>query len=142
MRKIHSLILRTIIKIYAILHSLFILYTSFFGVLLAGIQRPLHLMFLLPLGFLLYPANKNSPKNQPSPMDYILSVLSILVCIYVLVNNQRFMSRWLFVDPVYLLDRISGIISIILILEATRRIVAPAMAALAGISLIYLYHER
>lgn len=138
MRKINSSALKVIIQIYAIAHSLFILYTSYFGVFLAGIQRPLHLMFLLPLGFLLYPANKNSPKNQPSLTDYILCVLSILVCFYALVNNQRFMYRWLFVDPVYLLDRISGIIAIILVIEATRRVVAPAMAALAGIAIFYL----
>ena len=100
MRKLDSTLLMSMIKIYAISHSLFILYTSFFGVLLAGIQRPLHLMFLLPLGFLLYPANKKSPKKQPSPLDYVLSALSILVCVYALVNNQRFMIRWLFVDPV------------------------------------------
>lgn len=138
MRQINSAILKNIIRIYAIVHSLFILYTSYFGVLRSGIQRPLHLMFLLPLGFLLFPANKNSPKNRPSLMDYILSGFSFLVCLYVLINNQRFMYRWLFVDPVYFLDTILGLLAIILILESTRRIVAPAMAALAGISLIYL----
>lgn len=138
MRKINQPILRIIISIYAILHSLFILYTCLFGVFVEGIQRSLHLLFLLPLGFLLFPANRNSPKDQPSLIDYILCGLAFLVCLYFFVNNQRFINRWMFVDPLSLLDEIMGVIAVIIVIEATRRIVTPVMAALAVIAISYL----
>ena len=138
MRKIDSTLIKIIIKVFTIVHSCFIIYTSFFGNLFSGIQRPLHLMLLLPLGFLLYPANKNSPQNNPSLLDYALSILSFFVCFYILIQCRRLMFRWQFVDPICFKDKIFGIIAIILVIEATRRIVAPLMAVLAVVTLSYL----
>ena len=138
MRSLKISSLNMAIKIVAVIHSLFILYTCSFGVLQSGLQRPIHFLLLLPLAFLLFPASSKSAIDRPSTLDYILSTLSLIICFYVLINYERFMNRWLFVDAVFITDQVLGSIAILLVLEATRRIVAPLMALLAAIALIYL----
>jgi len=46
--------------------SCFHIYTTWAGFLEPRLQRAVHLGFLLPLAFLLYPATARSPKGRPS----------------------------------------------------------------------------
>ena len=47
------------IYVYVILMGFFHLYTAIFGSFEAFLQRAIHLSWVLPLGFLLYPATGN-----------------------------------------------------------------------------------
>lgn len=138
MRKLHGK-LGQLVFVFCIVAALFHLYTAYFGVLPPRYQRSIHLGFVVPLAFLLYPARAKDADHPPSPLDYFLSIVSIFVfCIYILLNIKRFEWRWQFVDEMTVMDLICGGTAIILVLEATRRAVAPAMAALASIALLFL----
>lgn len=128
-----------IVFIFCLAAAVFHLYTGFSGALTPRYQRCIHLGFMLPLAFLLYPAKKSDVDKPPSVLDYLLSITSLVVfCLYILYNKQRFDWRWQFVDPMQTMDIICGGLAILLLLEGTRRAVAPAMAVLASIALAYL----
>ena len=128
-----------IVKILAISAGLLHLYAAGFGVFPLRVMRSMHLIFLLPICFILFPASKKSSAQKPSVFDLLLVALSIIVGLYVMINYNYLQSRWLLTSPVLPIEVIFGVINILIILEATRRAVTPAMTILAGISLIYLY---
>ena len=44
--------------------SVFQLYTAFFGIMQPRFQRGIHLLFLMPIAFILFPATSKSPKIE------------------------------------------------------------------------------
>jgi len=127
-----------VVAIIAFTASAYHLYTATFGVFTPRLQRGFHLMFLLPIGFLLYPASKKSPKDRPSLFDYLFSLFVFFPSLYVVLENSRLEERWEFVTKVLPIEMLLGIILIVLVVELIRRAVAPALAAIVGASLIYL----
>jgi TRAP transporter 4TM/12TM fusion protein len=119
--------------------ALFHLYTAIFGVFQPRIQRGIHLMVLLPMAFLLYPATKNSPKDRPSIFDMIFALIAVVPPIYLMVMNDVLNMRLEMFDPVSPLQTVLGWINIILIIEAVRRTVVPAMAILIGVFFVYIF---
>ncbi len=102
-------------------------------------QRGIHLLFLMPAAFILFPAVKKWV-DRPVPFyDWILAGLALLPPIYVIINNDYLSERLKFVDPVLPLELILGSLNILLLLEAIRRTVAPAMAILIAVFIGYMY---
>lgn len=119
--------------------ALFQLYTAATGIMQPRVQRGIHLFFLLPVAFLLYPATKKSPKDRFTALDILLAVLSVIPPIYLIVANEALNMRFEFVDPVTSFELFMGILNILMLLEAIRRAVVPAMAILVGAFVVYLY---
>ncbi|PKP62004.1 C4-dicarboxylate ABC transporter permease [Candidatus Atribacteria bacterium HGW-Atribacteria-1] len=119
--------------------SLFQLYTAFFGILQPRLQRGIHLLFLLPMAFILFPTAKRSPQGRITITDALLAFLAMIPPLYLIVADERLNFRLEFVDPVLTIELLLGILNIILLLEAIRRAVVPAMAALVTGSLIYMF---
>jgi len=119
--------------------ALFHLYTATVGVLQPRLQRGAHLLLLLPLAFLLYPATKRSPTDRFTLLDSILALLSLFPPLYLMMFNDVLNVRFEFVDPLTPTQIILGLINIALLLEAIRRAVVPAMAALLLLLMGYLY---
>ncbi len=120
--------------------SSFQLYTAIFGILQPRPQRGIHLLFLLSAAFILFPATKKLVVDNKVPFyDWLLAGLSLLPPLYLIVNNDYLTERLKFVDPVLPIELILGTINIILLLEAIRRVVVPAMSILiiAFIALLY-----
>ncbi len=117
--------------------SLFHLYTSSMGVYPPFIQRGIHLMFLLPMAFLLFPARKDSPKDRITVMDAIFAILAILPSLFVVLQRERIEARIELVDQVLPIEIFLGVLIVLLIIEAVRRVVSPVMALLVGIILLY-----
>jgi len=131
--------LKWLVSICLVAVAVFHLYTAIFGVFQPRIQRGIHLMILLPMAFILFPATKNkSPKDRPSVLDVVFAILAILPPLYLMLSNARLNLRYEMIDPVSTLETILGIINIVLLIEAVRRVVVPAMAILIGIFFVYL----
>lgn len=120
-----------------ILISLFQLYTAAFGMLEGRIQRGVHLAFLLPMVFLLYPMTEKSDKERFNLLDGVLAILSVLPSIYLVISNTRITQRWEQVTPLLSSEIVFGFIIIVIIIEALRRAVAPALAWVVVVTLIY-----
>ncbi|MCS7233513.1 MAG: TRAP transporter fused permease subunit [Synergistetes bacterium] len=130
---------RYLVGAWLVATALFHLYTATTGVLQPRYQRGVHLLLLLPLAFLLYPATKRSPRDKFTLSDAFLAGLSLLPPIYLIIFNDALNTRFEFVDPVTPLQIILGLLNIALLLEAIRRAVVPAMAMLLLILIGYLY---
>lgn len=105
--------------------------------------RGFHLAALLPLVFLIFPARPGrSPAARPSLPDLALAALSAASSLYILVHALEINARMEFIDPLTELEWWLGIIAIVTLLEAIRRAVAPILAGIVLVSLIYMYVGR
>ncbi|RPJ36037.1 MAG: C4-dicarboxylate ABC transporter permease, partial [Deltaproteobacteria bacterium] len=104
------------ITVVAILMSLVHLYAAV-GVIMTQILRGIHVMFALFLIFLVFPSLKRF-RHRILWYDYVLSVLSIAVIVYIFQDFEEFIYRA--VTPTSW-DLFFGGLLILLVLEATRR---------------------
>lgn len=110
-----------IVAAICICFSLFQIYTGIFGTLDAMIQRCVHLSFGICLVFLLCPTKKSWVKGgRFHPIDILFTVLAIIPPIYILVNYQHLILRAGTVTPT---DAVVGLLGMVMVLEAARRIV-------------------
>lgn len=119
--------------------SIFQLYTATVGIFQPRIQRGIHLLFLLPAAFVLFPAFKKQTHEKIGIGNWILALLSIFPPLYIIYFHERLTERFEFVDAVLTIELILGAMMIVLLLEAVRRAVVPAMAYLIAGFFIYLY---
>ncbi len=89
--------------------------------------------------FIVYTMPGTDTKYKVPWYDWLLVVLSLLVSGYISLNLDRLITRFAFVDQVSFLDIVFGILTIILLLEGTRRIIGPWISILSILSLSYLY---
>jgi TRAP transporter 4TM/12TM fusion protein len=103
--------------------ALFHVWTAYAGVWEPRQMRATHLLFLLPLAFLLFPASARSPGDRVSRWDWAWVVVSVLPCLYVLRNVHELTERWEGVHPVSHAQVLVGTVLVIAVLEAARRAV-------------------
>ncbi len=127
------------VTILAVGASCFHLYTTWAGFLEPRLQRAVHLAFLLPLTFLLFPASVRSPRSRPSLWDWIWAALALLSNLYVIWQQPRLINRWEGSTEVLLGEMVWGAILSLLLLEATRRAVSPWLSGLVALFLAYLF---
>ena len=128
-----------IISIIAISMSLFHFYTGGFGLWLALKQRALHLAFTLALIFLLYPTTKKgigSDKSKVPLWDIVLAILGAITSLYLIIYYKELVFRAGLPSRI---DLIMGGITILLVLEATRRAIGPELPIVVIVFLIYAY---
>lgn len=99
-------------------------------------QRALHLLFALVLVFLLYPGRKKSNKGKPTIFDYLFATVSAISVGYLFVMFDTIASRGMSSTTI---DLIMGAITMIVILEATRRSVGIELVILSLLFLAYAY---
>lgn len=119
--------------------SCFQLYTAIFGVLDAMLQRSIHLAFGLTLVYILYPSSKKFSRKKLHPLDVVLAGLAAFVCLYVYFNYAELVFR---AGRVSQMDMVVGIIAIILVLEASRRVIGWPMVIIALIFIAYALFGR
>jgi len=125
-----------VVSAIAIVTSLFHYYTAGFGILPAVQQRAVHLIFVMILAFLLWPASKKLSRFHLPWYDVILALAGIGVGAYLLVNFKALLFRAGMPTP---LDIAVGILAIILVLEITRRTIGPELPIVAIVFLVYAY---
>jgi TRAP transporter 4TM/12TM fusion protein len=129
---------RWAVTLYAIAASLFHLYTAGYGSLTPRVMRSLHLLLLLPLIFLLFPATSRSPKARPSILDFLAAAISAGATGYVLWHAERLDFRFQGVDDVLPVEVALGSLLVLLVVEACRRSLSRWMAVTIVVFLAYL----
>jgi TRAP transporter 4TM/12TM fusion protein len=124
--------------------SCFHYYTAGFGLLPEATHRGVHMAFVLGLIFLVFSATKSSNKAVPVAsalrplgiglLDWVCALAAVVASLYV---------PWVFHDLQFRVgnpdtsDWVMGSILIIVLLEATRRSVGPALPIIAIVLMIY-----
>jgi len=107
-----------------------------FGVIADGKARIIHLSFAFLLAFATFPALKSSPRNRIPVTDWILAALGVCAAGYLLVfYNEISLRPGLPTLP----DVVISVIGVVLLLEAARRAVGPALAVITTLMLVYIF---
>ena len=130
--------IKVFILIYGVIASLLHIYTSGYGTFEPRIQRGLHLLLLLPMIYLLFPAASKSPKDRPSALDIMASILCFLGPAYTVWNADRLNFHLIGIDDVLPIEMLLGTILVILVVEAVRRALSRWMAVTIACAIFYL----
>lgn len=121
----------------ALIWALFQIYVNSFGIMEAIKMRAWHLGFLLILTFLLYPANRKkiTTRKLPTVWDMICILMTIYSVGYLLITYDTFAREraGFHVE----MDYIVGIIGLIVVFEASRRIAGYILTSIAFVFLAY-----
>jgi TRAP transporter 4TM/12TM fusion protein len=107
-----------------------------FGVIPDGQARVIHLSFALLLAFMTFPALKSSPRNRIPVVDWLLAMSGVTAAMYLLVFYHEISSRPGLPTTT---DVVMSTIGVVLLLEAARRAVGPALAIIAALMLLYIF---
>jgi TRAP transporter 4TM/12TM fusion protein len=122
------------VSLFAILYSLFHLYITF-NPMPALQQRAIHVAAGLALIFLLYPTTKKQDRSRIVWFDWILAVLALSTAGYLILEYQSIMTTRGGIPNTT--DIILAIITVLLVLEAARRVTGIILPILALIFLAY-----
>jgi TRAP transporter 4TM/12TM fusion protein len=133
-----------IIPCIAVFWSFFQLSIASWLILDSTFIRAIHLGFALLIVFLNYPLFKKtrfglryfSARDRIPILDYLVGIIAAFAAVYIVVDYTGLITRY--GSPI-LRDIIMGSILIVLLLEATRRVIGPSLSAIATIFLMYSF---
>jgi len=106
--------------------------------------RSIHLGFALLVVYLNYPMFKRpflglkflAAKNRIPVVDFVVAIVASLSALYIAIDYEGMTLRY--GDPITR-DIVIGLILVILLLEASRRVIGPALPVIAGAFIIYAF---
>ncbi len=123
-----------VVAIIAISFSLFQVYTGLMGSLDAHLQRAVHLSFAMALVYLLYPTRKSWSRKHLHPLDAFLAIVATALPLYIVIFYQDLVLRS---GMATVTDVIVGVIGVLMVLEAARRVVGWPIVIIAVLFLAY-----
>jgi TRAP transporter 4TM/12TM fusion protein len=128
--------LKWLITAIAVAMSLYHMYVAGFGPPEALIFRGTHLIFALTLVFLLYPLKPGGSAG------WRLADLALLAAgwgfvLHIFLNYQYYTNRIIYIDELTSWDKFYAVVSVLIVLEATRRVLGWALPLTAMAFLAY-----
>lgn len=99
-------------------------------------SRQIHLAFAIFLAFMAYPALKSSPRNYIPIQDWVLALAGAFIAMYGFFFYDKIVNSGGLADDT---DKWFALAGLILLFEAARRALGPAMAIIATIFLAYVF---
>jgi TRAP transporter 4TM/12TM fusion protein len=128
--------IRQAIFLIAAAMSIYHLVIPFIGAPEAMYFRGTHLLFSLTLVFLIYPGLARRAE-VPGPLDLALVVASFVCIVYLWVNYDHLLDRIVYVDDLTTVQLVLGSIFVVIVLDATRRVIGWALPVTAIVFLAY-----
>ncbi|TAK42034.1 MAG: TRAP transporter fused permease subunit [Betaproteobacteria bacterium] len=116
--------------------SLYHMYVAGFGPPEAMIFRGTHLIFALTLVFLLYPSRPRGGIAWRA-LDLVLLVAGWGLVLHIFINYQTFTNRIIYIDELSPQDQFWAVVAVLVVLEATRRVIGWALPLTAIAFLAY-----
>ncbi|WP_298816263.1 TRAP transporter permease [uncultured Roseibium sp.] len=99
-------------------------------------SRQFHLAFSMFLAFMAYPALKSSPRHHVPIQDWILALFGAFIALYGFFFYEKIVNNGGLADHT---DKWFALAGVIVLFEAARRALGPAMAIVATIFLLYVF---
>lgn len=128
-----------IVAVISVMYSLFHVYMVF-NPMPALQQRSIHVAVGLVLVYMLYPMFKKQDRSRLPVVDWILAGLSLMTAVYILVEYQAIVTERGGIPNT--LDIVIGMMAVLLILEAARRVTGIILPILALIFLAYPFFSH
>ena len=127
-----------IVAISSLFSAFHVINGSYTGLLPIDIVKSVHLAFVMALAFLLFPLRKGSEEEKKGKIplyDVVLAAIASYVALYIAINYSALLHRA--AVGFTTTDYVISALGIILVLEATRRAVNPALVVIALIFIFY-----
>lgn len=128
--------IKSFFYIFAILVSLYHLYTAIFGPPVTLVHRSLHVAMMCSMCFLMYPMRKKSSRTTPSWFDWFLAAISFVIPFYIWHDYLGVVER------ASDMDMVMATLLVVLVLEATRRCSGKALPILSICFILYGMYGR
>ena len=128
--------LKWTVSVIAVAMSLYHMYVAGFGPPEAMIFRGTHLLFALTLVFLLYPLKPGGGARWRM-LDMALLIGSWAFILHIFLNYEYVTNRIIYIDDLTTFDKIYAVIAVLIVLEATRRVLGWALPITAFVFLAY-----
>ena len=133
-----------VIPTIAVIWSIFQLSIASWLILDSTFIRAIHLGFALLIVFLNYPLFKKthfglkflSTKTKIPIIDYVIAITAALSALYIAIDYAGMTTRY---GTPILRDIIFGSVLVILLLEASRRVIGPALPVIASFFILYSF---
>ncbi|MEP3430267.1 MAG: TRAP transporter permease [Roseibium sp.] len=99
-------------------------------------SRQFHLAFAIFLAFMAYPALKSSPRHHIPIQDWFLAVFGAFLALYGFFFYDKIVDAGGLADNV---DKWFALAGIVILFEAARRALGPAMAIVASVFMLYVF---
>ncbi len=99
-------------------------------------SRQIHLAFAVFLAFMAYPAFRSSPRNYIPVLDWVMAAVGAFIALYGFIFYDKIVNAGGLADD---MDKWVALVGLILLFEAARRALGPAMAIIATIFLLYVF---
>ena len=134
---------RTILLVVALCWSLFQLWNASplpyilgFGVFNDGQARAIHLAFAVFLTYVAFPGRKRLSSNNVPLYDWAFALAGSFCALYLYIFHQQLATR---AGAPVTADLIAAAVGILLLLEATRRVLGPPLMVVASVFLMYAF---
>lgn len=131
--------IKSFFYIFAILVSLYHLYTAIFGPPVTLVHRSLHVAMMCSMCFLMYPMRKKSSRTKPSWFDWFLAAISFVIPFYIWHDYLGVVER---AGRASDMDMVMATLLVVLVLEATRRCSGKALPILSLCFILYGMYGR
>jgi TRAP transporter 4TM/12TM fusion protein len=128
--------LRWLVLGIAVAMSLYHMYVAGFGPPEAMVFRGTHLLFALTLVFLLYPLRAGGAPGWRA-LDALLLLASWGFVLHIFLNYRYFTDRTIYIDELSASDMFYAVVAVLVVLEATRRVIGWALPLTAIAFLAY-----
>ena len=135
---------RWVVPVIGVAWSAFQLSIASWLVLDSTFIRSIHLGFAMLIVFLNYPLLKRpiaglryfAQTDRIPLLDYLLAVVACLAALYIAIDYNGLTLRY---GAPILRDIVIGMILVVLLLEASRRVIGPALSIIAGFFILYAF---
>ena len=128
--------LRRLVAAIAMAMSLYHMYVAGFGPPEAMIFRGTHLLFALTLVFLLFPSRRGGGLGWRA-LDAVLLAAGWGFVLHIFFNYQYYTNRIIYIDDLNAWDKFYAVVAVLVVLEATRRVIGWALPLTAIAFLAY-----
>jgi len=131
-----SRLLAAAVTLIAVAMSLYHMYVAAFGPPEAVIFRGTHLLFALTLVYLLYPMRAGGHAAW-RVVDAVMMIAGWAFIFHIFLNYDYFTNRMIYIDELTLADKLYAVLSVVIVLDATRRVIGWPLPLTAIAFLIY-----
>ena len=128
--------LKWTVSAIAVVMSLYHMYVAAFGPPEELIFRGTHLLFALTLVFLLYPLKPGGGPRWRT-LDAAMLVASWAFILHIFLNYEYTINRIIYIDDLTIMDKVYAVFAVLIVLEATRRVLGWALPITALVFLAY-----
>ncbi|HET9652554.1 MAG TPA: TRAP transporter permease [Usitatibacter sp.] len=124
------------VTLVAVAMSLYHMYVAAFGPPEAVIFRGTHLLFALTLVYMLYPLSPQGAAGWRA-IDAALLALGWGAVLHIFLNYDYFVNRIIYIDELTAWDRFYAVAAVLVVLDATRRVIGWPLPLTALAFLVY-----